>query len=737
MNSLRFHIAFCVLLLVAIFRMKISDGVCGHLTAERGGKSYQHINAGLAYLESAKKKEKNGQYKAAIVDLLKAENEFKLANNRSNLFLVYFRMGNVYADHLRLPAIALDYYRKSAEIYNSLPEKLKTIFREFIAYVYYKKGVLLALRNYDEAVNSLKLSSRIYEELGDLLNVRRCREQLEKIDRLLFSENNRNRDINVRTLLSQLKDHLALTRETNDSAQIFLQMGRLYSHLALDSAFYFLKKATSLYLTSKDWPGLIKVWNTLGFYSFQRGKFKLSYQYFENALNLAKKARLYEQLWFTHFGLALYWRELGNFQKSSDHFVEAIRLIESYYGSISSNYMRTQYLAKIADVYKEYIRLLVDRGELAAAFSMVKKIKARSLLGDAIISEMQSMSSRENQKADYLKEMQHSLADNEGALDILSLHDKLYLWFVSNDTLAFADVPVSKEDLRLRIDGLRESVLHLQPRRFYLAARLIYERIFSSFHRLMDKKKFLYISPSGPFYRFPWAVLYKIFPQMSVCLVPNLDVLLIKRKADKKNRPYSVALLAADRNVPQLDRLQYVHSEIWNISSIFADVHVQLKDKASESDFYGVLGSDIIHLACHAVVDPFDPFSSYLLFYPDSLNDGFLTAEEIQRSNLQARLVVLSACTTALGKYVEGDEVLGLASAFLKAGSSFVVASLWQINDRFSSFFMEKFYQNYKRTLSPILALSETQKFFMTDNTFSAEYQNPYFWCAFAIFGSW
>ena len=55
---------------------------------------------------------------------------------------------------------------------------------------------------------------------------------------------------------------------------------------------------------------------------------------------------------------------------------------------------------------------------------------------------------------------------------------------------------------------------------------------------------------------------------------------------------------------------------------------------------------------------------------------------DIYNMNLKADLVVLSACQTALGKDIKGEGLVGLTRAFMYAGATRVVASLWKTDDR-------------------------------------------------------
>jgi tetratricopeptide (TPR) repeat protein len=115
-----------------------------------------------------------------------------------------------------------------------------------------------------------------------------------------------------------------------------------------------------------------------------------------------------------------------------------------------------------------------------------------------------------------------------------------------------------------------------------------------------------------------------------------------------------------------------------------------------------------VHLATHGEVDGSFPLRSALILSRDTLPDprqqllagkpvydGRLTAEEMLRSwNLNADLVTLSACQTALGKYEHGEGFVGFAQALLLCGSRSVCLSLWKVDDAATALLMQRFYAN-------------------------------------------
>jgi tetratricopeptide (TPR) repeat protein len=119
-------------------------------------------------------------------------------------------------------------------------------------------------------------------------------------------------------------------------------------------------------------------------------------------------------------------------------------------------------------------------------------------------------------------------------------------------------------------------------------------------------------------------------------------------------------------------------------------------------------GYRLIHLATHGLVDGQTPGRSRLLLARDRLPDpleqsragrkvytGELTVSAIRSGwALDADLVVLSACRTALGREGGGDGLLGFAQAFLQGGARCVVLSRWEADDRATALLMLRFYEN-------------------------------------------
>lgn len=143
----------------------------------------------------------------------------------------------------------------------------------------------------------------------------------------------------------------------------------------------------------------------------------------------------------------------------------------------------------------------------------------------------------------------------------------------------------------------------------------------------------------------------------------------------------------------------------------------------------------IIHLAMHGVLNTKHSMASAMIFTEnyDSLEDNFLYGYEIAQMNLEADLVVLSACETGYGKFEQGEGIMSLARSFMYAGVPSAIVSLWQVNDMSTSIIMQSFYQELYKGKSKSAALTASKKNYLQKTNGIAAH--PAFWAAFVCIG--
>lgn len=173
------------------------------------------------------------------------------------------------------------------------------------------------------------------------------------------------------------------------------------------------------------------------------------------------------------------------------------------------------------------------------------------------------------------------------------------------------------------------------------------------------------------------------------------------------------ATLVASRG-PDLTELPGTRVEVNRLSQLFGQQATILVDgDASEQKLEELRQSGelskyrYLHLATHGAANSAQAFESTLYLSRDKLpkefvlkeNEPFINGELSAREvlefwKLDAELVTLSACETALGKAGGGDGLLGFAQAFLTAGARSVCLSLWKVDDTATALLMDRFYQN-------------------------------------------
>lgn len=169
-----------------------------------------------------------------------------------------------------------------------------------------------------------------------------------------------------------------------------------------------------------------------------------------------------------------------------------------------------------------------------------------------------------------------------------------------------------------------------------------------------------------------------------------------------------------------------------------ADVHLGFDANRAAAASAELANYRIVHFATHGIVNDRHPELSGVILSLFDRNgrsqDGYLRLHDIFNLRLPVDLVVLSACSTALGKDVPGEGLIGLVRGFMYAGSRRVIASLWKVDDEATSALMTRFYRGlFEKGLPPPAALRAAQVEMLT----SSRWNRPFYWAAFVLQGEW
>ena len=143
---------------------------------------------------------------------------------------------------------------------------------------------------------------------------------------------------------------------------------------------------------------------------------------------------------------------------------------------------------------------------------------------------------------------------------------------------------------------------------------------------------------------------------------------------------------------------------------------------------------EYIHFVSHATASRLVPLDSAVILSargtPDSAK---LYAREILSKPLHAELVTISACQGSGVRVYAGEGLVGLAWAFLRAGSRNVIGALWDVSDASTPELMGHLYDGIAAGKSPDVSLRAAKLDMLHSH---GVFRKPIYWGAFQLYSS-
>lgn len=288
---------------------------------------------------------------------------------------------------------------------------------------------------------------------------------------------------------------------------------------------------------------------------------------------------------------------------------------------------------------------------------------------------------------------------------------------------------------------------------YQAAAATLFQSLIAPAERELAGKTHLVIVPDGALNRLPFQALMDkhgkfLIERCAISYAPSVTALVKMVERARRNRSLNDAANSQQNSTPmlvmgrapQLEKfaeLPATGPEARAIASLFG-VSPFIGAEASESRAKAEMGrARYIHFAAHGDLNEAMPMYSAIVLARDQQEDGLLHAREIFDLDLNAELVVLSACQTALGQDINGEGIVGLSWSLFVAGVSTTVVSQWSVQDDSTRELMENFYAHLKkedhRPDNFAVALRKAQLSLLQ----SRRYGGPYFWAPFVLVGAW
>ena len=361
------------------------------------------------------------------------------------------------------------------------------------------------------------------------------------------------------------------------------------------------------------------------------------------------------------------------------------------------------------------------------------------------------------------KEIRESLLPGEAIIEYFTGSTGTFAWCITKEKVTIYRISLNSEQVDSTVTEIRESLPDgsREETAGKIAEKLkgFYSQIFKPMEKDLEGINCLVIVPHGALHKFPFAILQKengkyLLEDFAILTEPSASAFVLFRNR-KAARPHNAVQFAlgnmgsekAGKNGEESrgsltdDDLSAIYrggfsplpgtkEEVKDIKEILDEKGIKNssfieKDFTYDKAFKASPNAGYLHFATHGFIS-----DSFMGQY-----SGLITGDEpifvldIFDWNLNARMIVLSACKTGLGYQSKGDDMVSLSRAFMQAGTDNLTATLWVVEDQTTRKLMVDFYANLLKGMTPQESLRQAQLDVMKTN------RDPFYWGPFVMYG--
>ncbi|MDY7013301.1 MAG: CHAT domain-containing protein [Cyanobacteriota bacterium] len=640
------------------------------------------------------------------------------------------------------------------------------------------------LQNRAEEGKVLGNLGNIYIELGDYDRAQELHQQSLEIARTLD-----DRQGEVRSLISL--GAIAATQENNEEAKLAYQqafakakeigylsaqatalnnLGSIHHTLgnyqnAIEAYQQVLELATSMESLRLESSALVN----LGLAYLNLQDYPQALQYQEKSWEIARKMdnRPLESVALGNWGHTLW--QAGDLPEAETKMRDAIALRESLRLDLDDSDKVSLFDTQARD-YSNLQQILIARNQPEAALEIAERGRARAFVellarrisGDAAAdaSNIQPPSltkMREIARSRNATLVEYSVITDEqfvGQGKLQGAPVKLYIWVVApNGKIHFRSVDLEATGISLQHLVRRSRRAINTKRGISQSLQHLHQLLIAPIAELLpaEEDARVVFVPHQSLFLIPFAALQDeagsyLIEKHTILTAPSIQVLDLTRQQrqriaqlPERDRPLVVGnpimpeIRDRDGTPFQLSTLPGAEQEARDIATML-DTEPLLGDRATEATVKQHLtNARLVHLATHGLLDDFGTGIPGAIALAPSLQesqpqDGLLTSEELLGLQINAELVVLSACDTGRGD-ITGDGVIGLSRSLIAAGAPSVIVSLWAVPDAPTAELMTEFYRQLAQTSDKAIALRQAMLKTLE------KHPKPLNWAAFTLIG--
>jgi len=414
----------------------------------------------------------------------------------------------------------------------------------------------------------------------------------------------------------------------------------------------------------------------------------------------SRRSQSDEYLWETHHLRGEIAELAGRSAEAQAHYERAVAAVEKMRDSVKPALWRAAIQEDRLASYHALVRLHLEAGRVATAWDVARRAKARSFADSQRIAVLDAESAalpsgtRASRSADVVPQpmLRSLLGHDEVLLDYHTDGRELILFAVATGGLTSWRLGASAAALdSARHPGRPGAGEAVATESFDAACARLGAQLLEPASALISRARRVLIAPVGPLHGVPFGALpvsgRLLMEGHDVAILPSADALVHRRR--RRTTASGLLALGSPATDASLNPLPASVPEIDDAARRYGrPARRAVGAAASESLMRSAAGSyEMVHVAAHGFIDRPSPKRSFIALAPGDGEDGRLEVAEIEQMKLSAQVVVLSGCETGtesglVGTSPDGDEREGLARAFLGAGASSVIGSLWELDDQ-------------------------------------------------------
>jgi CHAT domain-containing protein len=354
-------------------------------------------------------------------------------------------------------------------------------------------------------------------------------------------------------------------------------------------------------------------------------------------------------------------------------------------------------------------------------------------------------------------------------LDFIVTGENVHLFVLTKDQSS--KLRFSTQSLKIKSKALAEMVERFRRRMenrdydFQSLSHELYDLLIRPVRKQLENKSSLIISPDHLLWDLPFQVLLSpenryLIEDAAISYAPSLSVLremqLARKKKSSSTKPSILALgdPALGTQSREMAKLVKMDAELQplpeaadqvralgrlygpKLSRIYTGPSAREELVKEQSADYRIL-----HLATHGILNDVSPmYSNVMLSQTPGKGDedGLLEAWEMMNLDLNADLVVLSACETARGRVGAGEGVIGMTWALFVAGCPRTLVSQWKVEASSTTALMVEFHKGFKTRYGgpgPVVSTAGAMRQAALKVMRNPEYAHPFYWGGFVVIG--